>query len=264
MRGARWCFWTLGIGLLSAAWAQPEPGPIPTPGQPERRGPPPPLLMMFQRLDRNGDGRIGPEEFPGPPEVFRRLDRDGDGFLTPGEMPGRFPEGLLMERMGGRLWQADRDGDGRISQDEFPGPPEVFQRLDRNRDGFITREEMEVRLPTEPGRETRGRLQEMARALVRTVLEEFARLVDQNRDGQCSQEEWQQAFQALDANKDGLLSVEEMLQGILQVAGPPGPPGGFGRGEGGRALRPEPPPQVPQVAPDAVFPPPPPLPVEAR
>ena len=35
----------------------------------------------------------------------------------------------------------DVNGDGIVSSEEFPGPVEVFNRLDINRDGDITKEE---------------------------------------------------------------------------------------------------------------------------
>jgi len=35
----------------------------------------------FKRLDRNGDGRITPDELPRP-DLFKRLDRDGDGAIS--------------------------------------------------------------------------------------------------------------------------------------------------------------------------------------
>jgi len=34
----------------------------------------------FTQLDRNGDGKISADEFPGP--LFKQIDRDGDGFVT--------------------------------------------------------------------------------------------------------------------------------------------------------------------------------------
>ncbi|TWU36062.1 alpha/beta hydrolase fold domain-containing protein [Novipirellula artificiosorum] len=51
------------------------------------------------------------------------------------------------EQRGPRMsWQKvvtnqDRDRDGRISEEEFRGGPALWQRLDRNKDGFITNEE---------------------------------------------------------------------------------------------------------------------------
>ena len=40
----------------------------------------------IQRNDRDGDGRLSRQEFPGPNQAFHRLDRDGDGFLTQDEL----------------------------------------------------------------------------------------------------------------------------------------------------------------------------------
>jgi catechol 2,3-dioxygenase-like lactoylglutathione lyase family enzyme len=38
------------------------------------------LAERFKQLDRNGDGKISAEEFPGP--LFKQMDTDGDGFVT--------------------------------------------------------------------------------------------------------------------------------------------------------------------------------------
>ncbi|HRH99244.1 MAG TPA: hypothetical protein PLB55_25095, partial [Prosthecobacter sp.] len=37
----------------------------------------------------------------------------------------------------------DKNKDGKIAKDEFSGPPPLFQRLDRNGDGVLTRDEHE-------------------------------------------------------------------------------------------------------------------------
>jgi len=45
------------------------------------------LAERFDRVDRDGDGRITAKELP-QPEIFRRLDRNGDGIIERSEIPG--------------------------------------------------------------------------------------------------------------------------------------------------------------------------------
>ncbi|MHC4664026.1 MAG: hypothetical protein ACYS8W_20375, partial [Planctomycetota bacterium] len=48
----------------------------------------------------------------------------------------------------------DRDGDGTISREEYGGPPQLFQRLDSNNDGFLTADELKVLDRARRGRES--------------------------------------------------------------------------------------------------------------
>jgi hypothetical protein len=36
----------------------------------------------FKALDKDGDGKLSREEFPGPPAQFARIDADNDGFIS--------------------------------------------------------------------------------------------------------------------------------------------------------------------------------------
>ena len=56
----------------------------------------------------------------------------------------------------GPTWDAvlardDKDKDGKVSREEFSGPKELFDRLDMNHDGFLTREEHEAFIAAMPG-----------------------------------------------------------------------------------------------------------------
>jgi ribonuclease BN (tRNA processing enzyme) len=52
-----------------------------------------PGLRFIRRLDRDGDGKVSPEEFDGPAHDFPRLDRNGDGYITEDEAPSGPPGG---------------------------------------------------------------------------------------------------------------------------------------------------------------------------
>jgi len=49
-----------------------------------------PLAERFDRADRNGDGRVTPDELPRR-EIFARLDRNGDGVIRKEELARRNP-----------------------------------------------------------------------------------------------------------------------------------------------------------------------------
>ena len=43
--------------------------------------------MAMKRFDRNGDGKVSQDEWPGPPQMFKELDADSDGFVSKEELP---------------------------------------------------------------------------------------------------------------------------------------------------------------------------------
>jgi len=105
----------------------------------ERRENPP--QGMIERHDRDADGKISRDEFPGPDEHFTRIDLDDDGFINQNEArQNPRPEGQR-GRVPGKFYEDDRDGDGVVSRTEFSGPVDHFERLDRNGDGTIQQSE---------------------------------------------------------------------------------------------------------------------------
>ena len=121
---------------------------------------------MFRALDRNGDGRINPDELDMAVASLRTLDKDKDGQLTIQELfpigPNRMGRpgtgGTAMGRpegnrpgAGGRQMpspeqmfsQFDRDGDGTISKSEAPDRlAQNFDRVDADGDGKLTSDEI--------------------------------------------------------------------------------------------------------------------------
>ena len=91
-----------------------------------------------------------------------------------------------------RMKTMDINNDGVISRDEWKGRPEVFNRIDKNGDGSLTREEFGG-----AARNHAGRLNQM----------------DTNNDGKISRDEWKgnpKRFDRLDANGDGVITKEEI------------------------------------------------------
>jgi Ca2+-binding EF-hand superfamily protein len=115
---------------------------------------------LFPLLDRNQDGRISRREFQRGGELIARCDRNGDNLLSETELPSHLvltvgygamigrPQGGIAVRAAsssvsevtfGPTWFArmDRNRDGEVSRREFLGPAESFGELDANGDESI-------------------------------------------------------------------------------------------------------------------------------
>jgi Ca2+-binding EF-hand superfamily protein len=123
---------------------------------------------LFDLLDTNGDGRLGLREMRNAVHLLDSLDADGDGHLSRTEIPRnyvlRLRQGPLnvnlqpasrvvsgysvqqkpvSEPTAGPLWfrKMDRNRDGDVSRREFLGSAEDFARIDTDGDGLISAEE---------------------------------------------------------------------------------------------------------------------------
>lgn len=102
----------------------------------------------------------------------------------------------------------DTDGDGKLSRSEWSRKPEVFDRLDSDKDGFLTRDELRA------GRSKRSSQR----------LERRAQKLDRNNDGTITRDEWpgqSERFDRLDRNHDGVVTRDEIgkRRGIRRRSG---------------------------------------------
>jgi Ca2+-binding EF-hand superfamily protein len=126
---------------------------------------------LFDLIDTNRDGRLSVRELRQAARLVAQLDRDGDGAVSRGEIPRSYqlsvargasvvdPGGarrVVVATAGnvvngrpapqptaGPLWfrKMDRNRDGDVSRKEFLGTDEEFRRIDADGDGLISADE---------------------------------------------------------------------------------------------------------------------------
>jgi Ca2+-binding EF-hand superfamily protein len=164
-----------GLFLPVLCYAQPklQQGGSPPKVVQEHHGAPPRGFMNgWEAADKDHDGFISKEEFEAMPrianlpqdkrdKIFKRLDKNGDGKISREEI------GMLAKHRMQRFWDLDTDHSGGVSFEEFQAgefykklplekQKEIFNRLDSNGDGLITREDhpqLRFVYPNEQGRD---------------------------------------------------------------------------------------------------------------
>jgi len=142
--------------------AAPRP---PTAPAPVARGKEPDAAEANVGLDRNGDGLVRRNEWPGDDRSFNAHDWNRDGLLSGDEIKeaeqaeaGRRAADdraarsrQATEAVEKRFADLDRNRDGRITRDEWNGSRNEFEALDTNSDWVLTRAEMGPPAPPTEG-----------------------------------------------------------------------------------------------------------------
>lgn len=102
------------------------------------------IEARFKALDTNADGRVTPEESKLPARFFDHLDKNDDQAVTREELSAG-PH-LGAKGTGFMFKKADANSDGKVSRAEgTQAALERYDHLDGNRDGVLTRAELDAR-----------------------------------------------------------------------------------------------------------------------
>ena len=106
---------------------------------------------LFELLDTNHDGALSARELRGVWDRVRDAGCAPGGTFDRTKLPRTvlaaashgYPQAFGIDLRGGPAWfrAMDKNGDGDVSRKEFTGPPEVFDKLDLDKDGLLSAEE---------------------------------------------------------------------------------------------------------------------------
>jgi Ca2+-binding EF-hand superfamily protein len=143
----------------------------------------------FSALDHNRDGRLTRNEWHWDSETFGRVDSNDDNAISRAEFLSTDDDAR-----DDSFDDLDANNNGRVERSEWYGSAAAFNRLDRNRDGVLTRFEVVG------GQRGTG-----------DTWDQFANL-DYDNSGTISRNEWHWTlggFDQRDVNHDGVLSRRE-------------------------------------------------------
>ena len=105
------------------------------------------FMERLKAADTNGDGMLSQQEAAALPRIaenFAAIDANKDGYVTFDELRA-FMKAKHGQHGAHAFKAADANGDGKVSRDEFLAAAAArFDKMDANKDGFLTPEEIKA------------------------------------------------------------------------------------------------------------------------
>jgi Ca2+-binding EF-hand superfamily protein len=106
--------------------------------------------QLLSKKDTNGDGVLNTGELGVPEKAFNRIDKNGDGQIGIGELnidarnkiAANNRAQAVNERISHLLSKKDTNGNGSLDAGELGMPKDVFNKIDKDRNGQVGRYEL--------------------------------------------------------------------------------------------------------------------------
>ncbi|MCH2582127.1 MAG: EF-hand domain-containing protein, partial [Planctomycetes bacterium] len=207
------------------------------PGSSPGGRPAPYAADFIRRLDKDGDGKVSSEELPQTYRArlggkFEEFDKNKDGALNQQEVAAMLPTANSSRRPSGTPSRdsdrprpssrdaaqpsqdalfaiLDRDRDGKLSRRELEAAGSILARLDRDKDGSVSKREIAAAASDKAPSSRSSRERDS-----RGGISSYAKRLDKNNDGKITREEAsgpiKERFDRLDEDGDGILKVEDV------------------------------------------------------
>lgn len=172
----------------------------------------PPVRMVLQALDTDGDGQLSAAEIEAASGSLEKLDRNHDGQITSDEYSPKMQDQTAANDLVTRMMAMDKNGDGVLTVDEVPERMRaMFDRGDTNHDSKLTADEIKAMSAKQADPQGRPIGRGNASGMLR--MDPVMDALDVDHDGILSAAEIASAsgaLKTLDKDADGTLSVAEL------------------------------------------------------